>query len=178
MIIYSIAPEDNEITRLEFADYNLKAPVYGTYTPRIIGYNKYNAVVSDDVQGIVLSCDPNVGTCNGNVFSAGGIGMVAPLTASLGSISVSKDITIVDTQMALRIKPILIDSHREYPVEASAEIDGNTYTYNPAGIIWTVADPSVAFIDANGVLHGLKDGTTDITATIGRFSDTTPLQSK
>lgn len=175
MIIYSIAPEDNEITRLEFADYNLKAPVYGTYTPRIIGYNKYDAVVSDDVQGIVLSCDPNVGTCNGNVFSAGGIGVVAPLTASLGSISVSKDITIVDTQMALRIKPILIDSHREYPVEASAEIDGNTYTYNPAGIIWTVADPSVAFIDANGVLHGLKDGTTEITATIGRFSDTTPV---
>lgn len=175
MIVYSIAPEDNDITRLEFADYELKAPVYGTYTPRIIGYNKYNAVVSDDVQGITLSCDPKAGTCDGNIFTAGGTGMTTQLTASLGNVSVSKDITIVDTQMALRIKPILIDGYRQYPIEVSAEIDGNTYTYNPASITWTVADPSVAYIDADGVLHGLKDGTTDITATIGRFSDTTTV---
>lgn len=172
MIVYSIAPEDNVITRLEFADYDLKAPVYGTYSPRIIGYNQYNAVVSDDVQGIVLSCDPNVGTCDGNVFTAGGTGIVAPLTATLGDVSVSKDITIVDTQMALRIKPIIIDSFREYPIEVSADIDGNTYTYNPASIEWTVADPSVASIDNNGVLRGHKNGTTTITATIGRFNDT------
>lgn len=175
MIVYSTAPEDNEITRLDFADYELKAPVYGTYTPRIIGYNKYGAVVSDDVQGIVLSCDPNVGTCNGNVFTARGTGTATPLTAHLGEILVTKTITIVDTQMSLRIKPILIDGFREYPVEVSAEIDGNTYTYNPSSITWTVSDPSVANIDANGVLHGIKDGTTDITATIGRFSDTTTV---
>lgn len=175
MIVYNMAPTDNTITRLEFADYELKAPIYGTYTPRIIGYNQYGAIVSEDVQGITLSCDPTIGSCNGNVFTAGANGVTAPLTATLGSVSVSKDITIVDTQMALRIKPILIDSHREYPIEVTATIDGNTYTYNPASIEWSIDDTSVADIDDNGILRGHKNGTANITATIGKFSDATTV---
>lgn len=175
MLAYSIAPEDNTVARLEFYDYELKSPIYATSTPRIIAFNQYGAVLNDDFKEAVLSCPAEAGSCQGGSYTAGGTGMNSTLTATYGNVTVSKPISIIETELSLRIKPILIDHLYEYPVEVNASVDGKTFTYNPASINWTVSNPDVADIDANGILRGHKNGTCEITAKIGDFTDATTV---
>lgn len=175
MIAFSTAPEDNTVARLEFYDYELKAPIYASSTPRIIAFNQYGAVLDDNFTNVTFSCPEAAGTCEGNVFKAGANGTVSELTATYNGVSVTKPITIVESELALRIKPVVIDFHREYPIEVTAKVDENVFTYNPADISWDIKDPTIVSIDANGVLKGLKEGTTEYTAIVGSFSDTTPV---
>ena len=172
---YSIAPQDNEIARLEFDDVTLLAPVYSTFSPKVLGYNQYGDLIDDDVQGFTLSCAPELGSTNGSSFTAGGTAMTGELTATLNGVSVTKQITIEDAQLALRIKPLLIDAVREYPVEVTATIGENIYTYDPANIAWAVDNSDIVTIDENGVLRGQKEGTTTYTGTIGEFTDMTSV---
>lgn len=175
MLAYNIAPADTKVARLEFYDYELKSPIYATSSPRVIAYNQYGGLIDDDVKGVTFSCPAEAGSCDGNAYTAGGTGMVSTLTATLDGVSVTKPITIVQTQLSLRIKPILIDAAREYPLEVTAQVDGNPFTYNPAALNWTNTAPQVAEIDADGVLRGLTEGTTEISGKIGDFSDATTV---
>ncbi len=171
-MVYSIAPEDdNTVARLEFYDHDLVQPIYASSSPAVIAYNKYGAVIDYDYKDVTFSCDPSLGSCEGNVFTAAGTACTGMLTASCGDVTVSKEMNIVGAQVQLRSKAILIDANREYPVEVNASTAGKTYTYDPAHIAWTVEDPTVASIDENGVLRGIKNGTTKITGTIGEFTD-------
>lgn len=174
MVVFSTAPEDNTVTRLEFYDYELKSPIYATSTPRIIAYNQYGAVITDNFTEATLSCPTEAGICDGTSFTAGGTGMETQLTATYNGVSVTKTMTIVQTDLALRIKPILIDCHREYPLEVTAEVDGNVFVYEPAAINWTISNDQVISIE-NGILNGLAEGTSEITGTIGDFSDGTTV---
>lgn len=171
MLCYSIAPKDDKVARLAFDDITLQAPPYSTFQPRIIAYNQYDDVISYDFHGFELSCDAALGTCDGEYFVAGGTATTLPLTATYEGISVSKDMTIVDANIALRIHDLLIDSAKEYPIEVSAAIGANTYAYNPAAIEWTIEDPTIVGIDENGVLKGLAEGTTKVSGKIGTYVD-------
>lgn len=173
MIAYNIAPEDNNVARLEFYDYELKSPVYASSTPRIIAYNQYGTVLNDDFKDATLSCPEEAGTCDGATFTAGGTGVTSTLTATYNGISVTKPVTVVESQIALRLKNILIDYHREYPLEVTANVEGKDYAYNPASIKWAVADNTVADVDINGTLRGIKEGTTEVSGQIGSFTDGT-----
>lgn len=175
MIAYSIAPADNNITRLEFWDYELKAPIYSSYQPRVLGYNQYGALVSDNLQGFTLSCPEEAGSCQGEVYTAGGQGITSTLTATYNGVSVTKNIEIVQAQVSMRVKPVHIDASRKYPIDVTAEVDGNIYNYNPAAIDWTVGDASIINVDADGVLTGVAEGTTTLTAKIGTFTDQTEV---
>ena len=172
---YSIAPQDDVITRLEFEECSLQAPIYSQYQPVILGYNQYGDLIDKNVQGFTLSCPDSLGTCNGMKFIAGGKACLSELTATYNGVSVTRKIDIVDAEIAIRIKPLLIDATREYPMEVTAQIGENIYTYDPSSIVWTVADPSVAEIDENGVLRGLKEGTTQVVGLVGEFLDTTQV---
>lgn len=178
MIAYSTAPQDNEVARIEFDDYLLQAPVYSSYTPRILAYNKYGALINDDLKDVVLSCPQQAGTCDGQTFSAGGNVMETTLTATYkGTVVTSKPITIMQAQPQIRIKPqILIDRTREYPMEVTAEANGTTYLYDPAKINWTLSSHDVASIDAHGVLRGIAEGSVEIGATVGDFNDATEVK--
>ena len=176
MIVYSTAPQDNTITRIAFDDYELQTPIYASFTPRILGYNQYGMLVDEDVQGVTLSCDATLGSCEGATFTAGGTATTATLTASLGSVSVSKDVTVLQAQPEIRIKPaIVIDHVREYPMEVTATIGTNTYFYNPANVNWTLSNADCANISAAGILTGHANGTVDVSGKIGEFEDATTV---
>lgn len=174
MIAFSTAPEDNVVARLEFYDYELKSPIYATSAPRIIAYNRYGAVINDNFTEATLSCPAEAGSCQGATFTAGGNGMETQLTATYNGVSVTKKMTIVQTDLSLRIKPILIDFHRQYPLEVTATVDDNIFVYDPAAIDWTISDEGIVKIE-NGVLSGIKEGTTEVVGTIGDFSDKTTV---
>lgn len=175
MFLYSIAPKDDSVARLEFYDVNLLAPTYSSYSPQIIAYNQYGDVIDYDFKDYTLSCPEELGSCEGNLFIAGGTAMTAPLTATFNGVSVSKDMTIATSNVSLRVKPLVIDHIREYAMEVTATIGSNTYNYDPARLDWSVEDESVAVINAQGVLKGLKNGKTTITVNVGEYVDQTPL---
>ena len=173
--LYSIAPKDETIARLEFKDLKLQAPTYATYSPQIIAYNQYGDIVDDDFKGFKLSCDASLGTCNGSMFTAGGDDATGELTASYNGVSVSKTMTVVVAPLAIRIKPLLIDAYREYPMEVTATIGEEVYVYDPAAISWTVENNDIISIDEGGVLRGLKEGKSKVVGTIGDFVDETEV---
>ena len=170
---YSIAPQDGVVTRLEFEECTLQAPIYAQYKPVILAYNQYGDLIDKDLQGFTLSCPDSLGTCDGMRFIAGGKACTSELTATYNGVSVTKKIDIVDAEIAMRVKPLLIDATREYKMEVTAQIGENVYTYDAASIEWTVADKTVADIDENGVLRGYKEGSTQVVGLVGEFLDTT-----
>lgn len=175
MFLYSIAPKDDNVTRLEFYDVNLLAPTYSSFSPQIIAYNQYGDVIDYDFKDYTLSCSEDLGSCEGNVFIAGGTAMTGPLTATFNGVSVSKDMTVAASNVSMRVKPLVIDHIREYAMEVTATIGANTYKYDPARLNWTVEDETVAVINDEGVLKGLKNGQTTITVNVGEFVDQTSL---
>lgn len=174
-MLYSVAPRSSEIARIEFADYYLQSPVYASYEPVIYGYNQYGDLINEDVKDFTLSCDASIGTASGTVFNAGGTPGTGDLTATYNGVSVTKKLTILNAQMNLRVKPLLIDNIRKHTMEVVSEINGNVYKCDPSRLEWTIEDSSVASIDANGVLTGLKNGTTKISCSLADFSDETEV---
>lgn len=175
-LLVSVAPEDNTVARLEFDAVNLEAPIYSSYEPVVLAYNKYGDLIDQDFKDFTLSCDANIGTCDGRRFTAAGNAGKGNLTASYNGVSVSKEMTVSQAELAIRIKPILIDATKKYPIEVTAELGGVIYNYDPADIEWTIGDETVATIDANGVLAGVANGTTTLTGKIGDFSDQTEVK--
>ncbi len=174
-LIYSIAPEDTEdantVARLEFEAVDLQSPIYASFSPKVIAYNTYGAVIDDDFSDFTLTCSENAGTCKGNTFYAGGNAVTGTLTATYGNVSVEKPIEIVNAQMSLRIHNLLIDGVREYPMQVVSTIGSTEYGYDPSTLTWNIEDPTVATIDAAGVLKAVSEGTTAFSCKIGEFED-------
>lgn len=169
-IVYSTAPESNTVSRLEFLDAELSIPVYSTYQPVILGYSEYGDLINENVENFVLSCDPKIGTVENGVFYAGGEPGTGELKVECDGIVTTTTVNIVESEVALRISNILNDG-RSYPLEVLAKTLAHDFECDPSRLTWTVEDPSVAVIE-NGVLRGLKNGTTSITGTIGDFNTT------
>lgn len=171
----STASDDEEITRIEFDELHMRVPPYSSSMPKIIGYNKYGDIVSDFVADASLTCDENIGKCEGPVFIAGKGGVKGKLTATYNGATVTRDIEVVDTEVAISLKPILIDAAREYFLEVSSTLDDKVYMYDPTELSWTIDDPEICHIDHHGILRGLRQGVTTITGTLGDFSDQTTV---
>ena len=175
-MVYSVAPDDEAsktITRIEFSDVTLDIPVYTSYRPVVLGYNKYGELIDDDVEGVELSCDASLGSVNGGVFNAGGNAVSGALTANYGNLSVSKTLNVVSAELAIRLPKILIDS-REYYIEIVAKNGFKDYLCDSSRLQWTISDDSVVEI-VDGKLRGLKNGTATITGTLGDFSVTSEV---
>lgn len=175
-LVYSIAPEEaddfNTVAALAFDETVVEAPIYGRFTPKVIAYNRYGSVLDYDYRDFTLSCDAEVGTCQGNTFIACGTPCTGKITATSGDASVTTDIEVKNAQLSLRLKNIHLDLHRSYPLEITGTVGNNVYTYDPAYVIWTIENGDIAQVDANGVLKALAEGSTTLTATLGTFSDT------
>ena len=169
-MVYSTAPESSTVSRLEFLDVELSIPVYSTYQPVILGYSEYGDLINENVENFVLSCDPKIGTVENGVFYAGGEPGTGELKVECDGIVTTTTVNIVESEVAVRISNILNDG-RSYPLEVLAKTSAHDFECDPSRLTWTVEDPSVAVIE-NGVLRGLKNGTTSITGTIGDFNTT------
>lgn len=172
-LVYDISPVGEDATtvaRLEFDAPTLEAPIYGSFSPKVIAYNAYGSVLDYDYRDFTLTVSDGAGRCEGNMFYAGGTPCQATLTATSGSATVSKTIDIRAAELSLRVKNVLIDGTREYPIEVVSTIGETTYTYDPSTLNWTVENPAVATIE-NGVLRGVAEGTTTYTCSVGDFTD-------
>lgn len=166
------APEDNEIAEIRFVDWAMRFPKYGTYQPVIYGYNRYGLLINTDVQGFSLSCPAELGeiTNDGTTFFGNGDGSHL-LTATYNGLTATLPVTVVgDAATELKYTDVLLDNYREWPVDVQAKVNESYMAVSPEALSWISADETVATVDANGLVKGLKDGTTSITGTIGDYT--------
>ena len=178
-MMFSTAPAEDAdvIAALQFEQPNLKSPIYYNVAPNVLGYNKYGELISENVD-VTFTCSEAVGapSADGKAIEVGGTAGYGTITAHYNGVQVTAPIQVLGTEFAIRLKPmILIDAKREYPIEITTEVNGETLTYDPSRFTWEIEDESVVSIE-NGVLKGLKEGTTNIKATLGTFADETTVK--
>lgn len=167
----SSAPVDNSVTEIKSYNRKILLPRYGVFMPTFLGYNQYGTLINKNLQGVVLSCTPDVGeiAADGRFVASGTQGGI--LTARYNNIETQIQIELVaSAEIAFRLDSVLIDNRKEYPVQIQSVIGINTMDVLPAALTWTAKDPTVCSID-NGILKGLKNGTTYIIGTLGDFKD-------
>lgn len=171
--IFAVSSAPVDITIAEIKSYNRKIllPRYGVFMPKFLGYNQYGTLINKDLQGVVLSCTPDVGeiAADGRFVASGTQGGI--LTARYNNIETQIQIELVaSAEIAFRLDSVLIDNRMDYPVQIQSVIGLNTMDVLPAALAWTAKDPTVCSID-NGILKGLKNGTTYIVGMLGDFKD-------
>ena len=179
MMVFSTAPAEDAdvIASLQFERPNLKTPIYYSTSPNVLGYNKYGELISENVD-VTYTCSEAVGapSADGKAIEVGSVPGYGTITAHYNGVSVTAPIQVQNSEFAIRLKPmILIDTTREYPIEITTEANGEILIYDPARFTWEIEDETVVSIE-NGVLKGLKEGTTKIKATLGTFTDETTVK--
>lgn len=165
------APTDNEIAEIQFVDWVKTLPKYSYYTPTIYGYNKYGVLVDTDLKGVQLSCDAALGvvTDNGGTLYANGNGTHA-LTATYNGATATIAVTTDDSvDMQFKAYSVVVDSYNDYKVETYSVIDGEDMLVENNELTWVSDDTSIATVDENGVIKGLKNGTTTVHGSLGDF---------
>ena len=165
------APEDPAVASLVPYEPTLVLPKYGYTRPRFYSYNQYGAMLSADQTGVQLSCDPAVG-----YFMEDSITFIAlssgDITATCGNASVKVHVEVdASAEVSFRLDSVLVDRVSDYAIEISGVAGGKEIGVLPQALTWTSDDPSVAAVDNQGVLNGLKNGMTRIEGTLGSFSD-------
>lgn len=166
------APDDNTITEIRFADWSVKMPKYGNYTPVIYGYNKYGLLIDSNVKGFTLSCDSELGDIiNNSTLFAKGDGTHL-LSATCGSATTSVSVTIVGGVPSFRLDSVIVNSYSDYNMEVISTVAGKQMPLDNIALNWSVEDASIASINENGIIHGLKNGTTYVYGSVDGISDT------
>ena len=167
------APDDNNISEIRFADWSVKMPKYGNYTPVIYGYNKYGLLIDTDVKDFALSCDNELGAIinNNSTLFAKGDGTHL-LTATLGDITTSVPVTIEGGVPSFRLDSVVVSSFYDYNMEVLATVAGKQMPLDNIALDWSIEDNSIASIDDNGIIHGLKNGSTHVYGSVDSISDT------
>ena len=173
MMIFSTAPaEDSDvIAELRFIDKNHTASLYSNYAPKVLGYNKYGELISEDVP-VTYTCSENVGasSADGSAIEVGATAITGTITAHYNDVEVTAAIKVVGEGAGFRLNTIVIDDSRDYPIEIVSMLNGEQKVCNASRFTYTVSDESIAKVE-NGVLKGLKEGKVTLTATLGDFKD-------
>jgi hypothetical protein len=61
----SSAPVDTVICEIKPYQYSNRLSKSDTFIPKFLGYNKYGTILKTDMQGVVMTCDPKLGTITG-----------------------------------------------------------------------------------------------------------------
>lgn len=167
----SSAPTDNVISEIRAYNSTIKLPKFGVFMPKFLAYNQYGALINKDLQGVVLNCDAQVGeiATDGRFVATGTQGGI--VTARYNNVETKFRVELISSaQVAFKLDSVLIDSKREYPVQVQSVIGINTMDVLPAALSWKANDPTICSIE-NGILKGLKNGTTYIIGSLGDFKD-------
>ena len=165
--VFSVAvcPEDNEIAEIRFKEFGEKViSKFGYYKPEgFYGYNKYGVLVDTDLQGVVLSCSPELGKIvnDGTALIANGSGYHA-LTATYNGVTTTFPVKVEYTSPSLRVPSVTFDKPGEYTIEPISYIGEEMILLDNTAFTWTSEDTSIASVDELGVVKALKSGTTKI----------------
>ena len=172
MLAVSLAPDDATVDHLTFSKPYFSCPTIAVTPLKVISYNKYGDIIEEGVSGCSFKVVPeNLGYVDAEgIFhstSTGGVGkIIAEKDGKTGEITVTIQTA---SNITAKYPNILIDSTEQYPLEIEGVINGATHPLDATAFSWETEDPTVATVE-NGMLRGLKDGTTTVTGTFENLS--------
>lgn len=167
-MVEAVGEEDNEVASIAFDQFRLDIPEFAMTTPRILGYNSIGELVDEDVQGFTLTCSPEVGTTDGDVFIATDTEASGTITATLNGMTTTVPVHVMPAEPYMLLNPIVID-RREYPIEVAAKMVNKVFLYNTAGVDWNIENDGIVSI-SDGILRGENNGSTYISCNLGPYS--------
>ncbi len=170
VFVVSPTPTDKEVAAIEFVDWAMTLPRYGRYTPVVNTYNKYGVWLGTTTD-VTLSCDRALGEVQGNTLLADGSGTHA-LKATYNGCEATLAVTVGQGDPEFRLSRVLIDGVYDYEVECQAQVNGAMMPVSNAAAYWSSDNPEIATVDANGVVHGVANGTTTIRGSFGAIDRT------
>ncbi|MDE6396721.1 MAG: phosphodiester glycosidase family protein, partial [Muribaculaceae bacterium] len=171
MMVYSVAPVDETIARIEFFDRRISLPTSATVRPVVWGYNKYGQLVSDDVDGVTFAVDQTVGSTvsDGKIVVAGPNGATGYVVADYNGIQAKVPIDVIEAPFGFLSDNIVTDSNDE-PVFFKSSVSGTDYVYQPANVEWGIeileGEAPVLTVE-NNVMKGVSNGKVRLTADMG-----------
>jgi hypothetical protein len=141
--------------------------------PKFLGYNKYGVLIDTDVQGVTLSCSPELGEilADGRFLASGEKGGI--LYARLGDIATQLEVRLMTSApIAIRLDSVLCDAAHPYEIEVQGTVGNATIDLLPAALTWTSQQPEVATVDETGTIVGVANGSTLVIGELGDFRDT------
>ena len=166
-MLVSTAPVDSAISYLRFHKHKLEIPTYASFTPRVMAYNQYGALLDDDVQDFILECDENIGVCEGKTFIATSTEVKGSLTVKVGDVEYTAPLKVVPADVVMRLDSVIVDQNIDYAIEVLS----GSMLVNPVAFDWTIDDPTIVSIDENGIMNGLQNGRTIVRCELGGKSD-------
>ena len=172
--VYLVAntPTDNEIAEIQFVDWVKEMPKYGYYKPKFYGFNKYGYLVNTDLQGVKLNCSTELGEVveNGETLFCNGGGTHA-LTATYNGATATLAVSVDDkTDPIFRHSKVMLNSYDDYKIDIYGVVREADVAIENSVFAWETSDATVATVDENGVVKGLKNGKATIKGTLGDFS--------
>ncbi|MDD2961473.1 MAG: phosphodiester glycosidase family protein [Muribaculaceae bacterium] len=172
MFVSTDAPQDNEIAEIGAIVTRIRIPQFCVYKPTIYGFNKYGILVDTDVKDFTLTCTSDYGTIKDNTsFVALAVGNYE-IGCSYNGHTISIPVTIEPLAgIEMRNSSVINDTYLDFKMGVDATLNGNKIPVNPDCISWTADDLSILELDTkNGSFRGIKDGTTNVSGSIGDFS--------
>ena len=165
IFLFSTAPDDSIVTEMRTTSTFIRLPKYAAIKPDFLGYNQYGMLISKQLQGVELSCDPEAGyITEDGYFVCLGSGI---LTAKYDNASLPINIILVDeASPKLRLDSVIVSTGWEYKIEINGELDNKQFEMLPSAFTWVVDDPMICQVE-EGIVKGLKNGRTSVHGTIG-----------
>ena len=172
MLAVSLAPDDEQLDHLTFSKPHISPSTISITPLRVIGFNKYDNILNEDVSGCSFRCEPTeLGYVDeSGTFHSGAKGMSGRIYAEKeGKTAVIE----VDTRTAEGINvpypDIVVSKKRGYLIGIEGSNGGETFKLDPSAFAWTSSDESVCVVE-DGVVHGLKNGKATLNGTFESLS--------
>lgn len=169
-------PADETVAELSFGSDAIILPKYGYYVPTFYAYNKYGKLLSTNFTDVTLSCDPALGQVvdDGKTLFVNGSG-THKLTATYGDVTTTITVTVGNATPKMRLENVIVDSFRDYKTEITATVNNIEMAIDNQAMTWTSSNPEIATVNEQGIIHGVKNGNTTVTATVDNFVGTLPV---
>ncbi len=168
--VFSTAPDDSLVTRIETETTAISLPRYGVFKPLFRSYNQYGVLLSHAQEGVQLSCDEAVGYISprGEFVCLGS----GTLTATCQNATYTFQVEAQPiSAIAIRLDSVIVMDDTHYPIEVLATAEEATLPISPSALTWTIADPAICQVSPEGELSGLTNGKTWIYGTIDGVTD-------
>lgn len=177
VMVYSTAPDDNNVVSVECDDTSLKRMSIGSILSlKAYGYNQYGEMIDTKAiknSAVEISCPQGLGEMVLGEFIATKAGVGEILIGVKGQGTQVRIPIVVEGKKELILSPSAIFTGEDRPVQLSVKyVDGDEVTeIDPRLVTWEVDEQYVVSSCENGLIEPYMDGYATVTATYnGIFS--------
>lgn len=177
-ILYSTAPDDSQVTSIETDDSRERVLRTGeSFNFNLFGYNKYKEMVEAKAYNlpvISITCPEELGTIQGNRFTATGVGrgcLTIRLEGEEEAVTIPFDIRNDDC-LEVFPKSIFTGQDRQVQTRLYLTRDNTTQEIEPSLATWTMSNKYVVRDCTDGLITPFIDGRARVVAEYEGLSDT------